>query len=594
MCGIVGYVGKGEKTLSVLLAGLKHLEYRGYDSAGVAYLNKNNELIIKKEEGRVKKLEDSLDLSSYSNIGIGHTRWATHGVANKANSHPHNVNKITVVHNGIIENYLELKEMLINKGYVFKSETDTEVGAALLDYLYSKNNDMIETIKEFKKMVIGAYALGIINSDILDTMYVVKKNSPLIIGVKDEEKLIASDVPAIIEETNKYIILDDGDFAEIKKNNIELYDKNNRKKSIIINTFENENSVIDKNGYEHFMKKEIYEQPEVIRKTSNTYIPNIEKYKRIVIVACGSAMHAGMVGKNLIERYGNIPVDVEIASEFRYKKLFLDDSNLVIAISQSGETADTLEAVKIAKNEGAYTLGIINTFESSIAREVDKVIYTKAGPEIAVATTKGYTSQVEVLSMIAYLFSKNNKDISYKKELREYMNDLKELPDVMNKVLENEDEYKDIAKLIYKNNDIYFIGRGIDYAVAMEASLKLKEISYIHSEAYPAGELKHGTISLIDKDTPVIGIVTDSSISDKTISNLEEVNSRGGNIIYLTTNTSSKEEFYSHKIVLPKVNPLLQPIINILPLQLISYHVAKLNKCDIDKPRNLAKSVTVE
>ena len=594
MCGIVGYVGKGEKTLSVLLAGLKHLEYRGYDSAGVAYLNKNNELIIKKEEGRVKKLEDSLDLSSYSNIGIGHTRWATHGVANKANSHPHNVNKITVVHNGIIENYLELKEMLINKGYVFKSETDTEVGAALLDYLYSKNNDMIETIKEFKKMVIGAYALGIINSDILDTMYVVKKNSPLIIGVKDEEKLIASDVPAIIEETNKYIILDDGDFAEIKKNNIELYDKNNRKKSIIINTFENENSVIDKNGYEHFMKKEIYEQPEVIRKTSNTYIPNIEKYKRIVIVACGSAMHAGMVGKNLIERYGNIPVDVEIASEFRYKKLFLDDSNLVIAISQSGETADTLEAVKIAKNEGAYTLGIINTFESSIAREVDKVIYTKAGPEIAVATTKGYTSQVEVLSMIAYLFSKNNKDISYKKELREYMNDLKELPDVMNKVLENEDEYKDIAKLIYKNNDIFFIGRGIDYAVAMEGSLKLKEISYIHSEAYPAGELKHGTISLIDKDTPVIGIVTDSSISDKTISNLEEVNSRGGNIIYLTTNTSSKEEFYSHKIVLPKVNPLLQPIINILPLQLISYHVAKLNKCDIDKPRNLAKSVTVE
>ena len=594
MCGIVGYVGKGEKTLSVLLAGLKHLEYRGYDSAGVAYLNKNNELIIKKEEGRVKKLEDSLDLSSYSNIGIGHTRWATHGVANKTNSHPHNVNKITVVHNGIIENYLELKEMLINKGYVFKSETDTEVGAALLDYLYSKNNDMIETIKEFKKMVIGAYALGIINSDILDTMYVVKKNSPLIIGVKDEEKLIASDVPAIIEETNKYIILDDGDFAEIKKNNIELYDKNNRKKSIIINTFENENSVIDKNGYEHFMKKEIYEQPEVIRKTSNTYIPNIEKYKRIVIVACGSAMHAGMVGKNLIERYGNIPVDVEIASEFRYKKLFLDDSNLVIAISQSGETADTLEAVKIAKNEGAYTLGIINTFESSIAREVDKVIYTKAGPEIAVATTKGYTSQVEVLSMIAYLFSKNNKDISYKKELREYMNDLKELPDVMNKVLENEDEYKNIAKLIYKNNDIFFIGRGIDYAVAMEGSLKLKEISYIHSEAYPAGELKHGTISLIDKDTPVIGIVTDSSISDKTISNLEEVNSRGGNIIYLTTNTSSKEEFYSHKIVLPKVNPLLQPIINILPLQLISYHVAKLNKCDIDKPRNLAKSVTVE
>ena len=595
MCGIVGYVGKGEKTLSVLVAGLKHLEYRGYDSAGVAYLDNNKkDLVIKKEKGRINELEGILDLSSCSDIGIGHTRWATHGAANTINSHPHNVGKITLVHNGIIENYLELKNKLISKGYVFKSDTDTEVAAALLDYLYSKNLNMIETIKEFKKMVFGAYALGIINKDELDTLFVIKKNSPLIIGVKENEKLIASDVPAILDETNKYIILDDGDYAKIKKDNIELYDKNNNKKRIEINTFDSEISSIDKNGYEHFMKKEIYEQPSVIRKTADTYIPNIENYKKIVIVACGSAMHAGMVGKSLIEKYGNIPVDVEIASEFRYKKLFLDDTSLVIAISQSGETADTLEAVKIAKGKGSYTLGIINTFESSIAREVDKVIYTKAGPEIAVATTKGYTSQVEVLSMIAYYLSKNNKDLKLKKELKNYMNDLKKLPNVMDSVLEREEEYKTIAKSIYKNNDMFFIGRGIDYAVAMEGSLKLKEISYIHSEAYPAGELKHGTISLIDEGTPVIGIVTDKTISDKTVSNLEEVNSRGGNIIYLTTNTSSKEEFYTHKIVLPKVNPLLQPIINILPLQMISYHVAKLNECDIDKPKNLAKSVTVE
>ena len=594
MCGIVGYVGKGEKTLSVLLAGLKHLEYRGYDSAGVAYLDNNKDLVIKKEKGRISKLEGILDLSNCSDIGIGHTRWATHGEANTINSHPHDVGKITLVHNGIIENYLELKNMLISKGYTFKSDTDTEVAAALLDYLYSKNHNMIDTIKEFKEIVLGAYALGIINKDELDTLFVIKKNSPLIIGVKDGEKLIASDVPAILDETNKYIILDDGDFAKIKKDDIELYDKNNNKKRIVINTFESDISSIDKNGYEHFMKKEIFEQSSVIRKTASSYIPNIENYKKIVIVACGSAMHAGMVGKSLIEKYGNIPVEVEIASEFRYKKLFIDDSCLVIAISQSGETADTLEAVKIAKRNGAYTLGIINSFESSIAREVDKVIYTKAGPEIAVATTKGYTSQVEVLSMIAYYLSKNNEDINTKKELKEYFNDLKKLPNIMDSVLEKEEECRLIAESIYKNNDIFFIGRGIDYAVAMEGSLKLKEISYIHSEAYPAGELKHGTISLIDKGTPVIGIVTDKSISDKTVSNLEEVKSRGGNIIYLTTNTFTKEKFYTHKIVVPEVNPLLQPIINILPLQLISYHVAKLNKCDIDKPKNLAKSVTVE
>ena len=342
---------------------------------------------------------------------------------------------------------------------------------------------------------------------------------------------------------------------------------------------------MSKNGYEHFMKKEIHEQPEIIKNNLDTIVPSIKKYNKIVIVACGSAMHAGLVGKYLIEEYANIPVDVEIASEFRYKKLFIDNKSLVIAISQSGETADTLEAVKIAKKHGSRTLGIINVEESSIAREVDDVIYTKAGPEIAVATTKGYTSQVEILSKIACSILKDNN----------YESDLKELPIIMEEILSNEEEYINIAKEIYKYNDIFFIGRRIDYAVAMEGSLKLKEISYIHSEAYPAGELKHGTISLIDKGTPVIGIVTDEKISDKTISNIKEVKARGANVIYLTTDKLAKVgDFYNKIILIPKVNPLLQPLITILPLQLISYHVARFNKRDIDKPRNLAKSVTVE
>ena len=594
MCGIVGYIGKNKKTLSVLIKGLEHLEYRGYDSAGIAYI-KNNEVVIKKEEGRIANLKNKLDFTEESSIGIGHTRWATHGVVNSINSHPHKSGKITIVHNGIIENYQDLKSELEKDGYSFVSDTDSEVAAALLDNLYNKTGNMLDTIKQFKEKVFGAYALGIMNSDEVDTLYAIKMNSPLIIGVKDDEKYIASDVPAIIDETDNYIILEDGEFAKINKDKIEVFNTNNIKKEVEIKKFKGSIQSLEKNGYETFMKKEIFEQPDAIKRNIENSIPDLRGYKKIIIVACGSAYHAGLIGKTLIEEYGDIPVEVEVASEFRYKKHFIDINTLVIAISQSGETADTLEAVKIAKKRGADTLGIINVEESSIAREVDEVIYTNAGTEIAVATTKGYTTQVEILSKIAYILATNNNCKNYKNYIRNFIKDLKELPIIMEEVLSREDEFKDIAKDIYKYNDIFFIGRGIDFALAMEGSLKLKEISYIHSEAYPAGELKHGTISLIEEGTPVIGIVTDELISDKTISNMKEVRARGANVIYLTTNVLAKDgDFYNRIIEVPKVNPLLQPLINIIPLQMISYHVAKLNKKDIDKPRNLAKSVTVE
>ena len=590
MCGIVGYIGKGKKALNVLIDGLKHLEYRGYDSAGVAYI-KDNKLYIEKETGRIKNLEKKINYEHKSSLGIGHTRWATHGGVTKANSHPHSSEKITIVHNGIIENYIELKEKLLKKGYTFKSETDTEVAAVLLNDLYKKNKDLFKTIQEFKKEAKGAYAIALICEDDLDSLYAIKKNSPLIIGIGKDENYVASDVPAIISYTNKYITLEDGSYAKITKDKIEVYNNDNKKIDLNIKTYEGTSEAISKCGYEHYMLKEINEQPDVIKKTAESIkVPNLSKYKRIIIVACGSAMHAGLVGKNLIETYGDIPVEVEIASEFRYKKLFLNKSDLVIAISQSGETADTLEAVKIAKKQGVKTLGIINVKESSIAREVDNVIYTVAGPEIAVATTKAYSAQVLVLAYIAYSLSKEDN-----KEIKNLLTDIKKLSKYMQEVLSNEKEYEKIAKKIHKKENMFYIGRSIDYALGMEGSLKIKEISYLHSEAYAAGELKHGTISLIEKDTPVIGIVTDKNIADKTISNLKEVTSRGANVIYLTTNKLEKDgDFYKEKIIVPEVNPLLEPLVAIIPLQLIAYHVAKLNKCDIDKPKNLAKSVTVE
>lgn len=593
MCGIVGYIGK-KNAIEVLINGLEKLEYRGYDSAGIAFLTDDIEII--KNKGKIKNLKDKVNVDEKSTLGIGHTRWATHGEANEVNAHPHKVGKITLVHNGIIENYEEIKKDLISKGYTFKTETDSEVGCALLDFLYQKNQDMIKSIEEFKNMVKGSYALGIICSDDKDTLYTVRNASPLIIGVGDNENFIASDVPAILKYTNKYITLDDLEFAKITNDKIECFDKNNKVIKKDIKTFSGDAMDIEKNGYEHFMLKEIHEEPSVIKKTFDKYItddkiPDLSKYKKISIVACGSAYHAGLVGKNLIENYANIPVNVEIASEYRYKKHFFDEKELVIVVSQSGETADTLASLKLAKENKIDTLGIINVKESSIARESDIVLYTEAGNEIAVATTKAYSAQVALLSLISLAIA-NKNNLLNKDEIIEILKEIKLLPNKIEQLINN-DNYQKIAKEIYKDNDIFFLGRGIDYAIALEGSLKLKEISYIHSEAYAAGELKHGTISLIDKDTPVIAIITDNSIKDKTISNVKEVKARGAKTI-LVANENLDNNCFDKKVIIPSTHPLLQPLLTVIPLQLIAYEVAKLREGDIDKPKNLAKSVTVE
>ena len=604
MCGIVGYIGK-DKCQEVLINGLKELEYRGYDSAGLAYVF-NDELIITKKKGKIIELEKVLE-KHYSNLGIGHTRWATHGVPSEINSHPHKSGKITIVHNGIIENYASIKEELIKEGVTFKSETDTEVAAALLNNLYSKTNDMLEAMKLFERKVRGAYALGIINDDDFNTLYAIKKASPLIVGIGNNENFIASDVPAILKYTNKYTTLNDGDMAIIKTNSINYYDINGKHIDKEIKTFEKELGDSDKHGYEHFMLKEIHEQPEVIKNTISPFLedgihslldkmPDFSKYNKIIIVACGSAMHAGLIGKNEIEELANIPVEVEIASEFRYKKLFIDENSLVIAISQSGETADTLAAVKISKEMKATTLGIINRVDSTIARNTDYVFYTKAGIEKAVATTKAYSAQIAILSLIALNIAIRNKLIN-DIETNNIIESIKTLPTKIESLLTEEKikEIKNIANKLYQKEDMYFIGRNIDYALCMEGALKLKEISYIHSEAYAAGELKHGTISLIEEGTPVISVITDEKIAEKTVSNIKEVKSRGANTILVTNEENDNNyDCIDNKVIIPTTHKLFEPILAVIPLQTLAYEVAKLRGCDIDQPKNLAKSVTVE
>ena len=603
MCGIIGYLGN-KNCLNVIIDGLERLEYRGYDSAGIAY-NKDGKVEIIKEKGKIANLKSKLDFKIESNLGIGHTRWATHGLPNIVNSHPHKVGKITIVHNGIIENYVELKKELEELGYKFKSDTDTEVACALLDHIYSETNSMEQTMAIFKDKAKGAYALGILCDDHMHHLYAVKKDSPLIIAIGDKEKYIASDVPAILKYTNKYIILDDGEFAKLNPEKVIVYDNNIEIIKKEIHTFEGNASSMDKNGYEHYMLKEINEEAEVIKATTLPYIedgidslikniPNLTRFNKIEIIACGSAMHAGLIGKTLIEEYANVPVNVELASEYRYKKLFLDKKSLVIVISQSGETADTLAALKIAKSHGAYTLGIINVVGSSIARYSDYVLYTKAGSEIAVATTKAYSTQVAMLGLIALNLAYHNKTMT-KDEINEVISEIRKLPTNIQSVLNEQPEYRKIAKKLYKHNDIFFIGRNVDYALAMEGSLKLKEISYINSQGYAAGELKHGTISLIDKGTPVFAIVTEKAIADKTISNIKECKARGADITFIVSeDLDVKDDFYNQKIVIPTNHKTIQSVLTVIPLQLIAYEIAKLRKCDIDKPKNLAKSVTVE
>jgi len=582
MCGIIGYIGNKKIALPVLINGLKSLEYRGYDSAGVAYVI-DEQVNIVKEKGKVSILEEKLDLDKLSLVGIGHTRWATHGEANKLNSHPHSVGKVTIVHNGIIENYNELKKELIKKGVKFQSETDSEVACAVVNQLYEEGKEPLEILNSLKSLFKGAYALGILFHDDLDKLYFIKEHSPLIIALKGQEHYLASDLPAVLKYTNQQIVLEDGDYGYLTMEDILIYQEG-IKKEFEITTFEGSLEVAEKSGYPHFMLKEMMEQPEVVDKIIQVYddfdMPDLRKYKKIDIVACGSAYHVGLVGKYLLETYLDIPVNVEIASEYRYKKLFLDTDSLVILISQSGETADTLAALKKAHEFGAHTLAIVNVVGSSIARIADKVLYTYAGLEIAVATTKAYSAQIMIF--ILMVLSSQNKKIKTQ-FLSEQMKELLTLD--LNK----------IVSTLAQSEHLFFLGRGIDYALSLEGSLKLKEISYIHSEAYAAGELKHGTISLIEKDMPVIAIATDEGLADKTFSNIKEVKTRGAKVILIVTDSIEVDKtLYDELIVIPKVESIFQPLLTILPLQLLAYEVAKERNCDIDKPRNLAKSVTVE
>ncbi len=582
MCGITGYIGKKENAIKVVINGLESLEYRGYDSAGIAFVS-NNSIKTIKEKGRIINLKEKLDKNIKSNLAIGHTRWATHGGVSKINSHPHTVGKFTIVHNGIIENYIELKNELIKNNYKFKSQTDTEIACAYIDYIYKTEKDILKTLNKITKIFKGSYALGIICSDDLNHLYAVRYSSPLIVAQGIQENYIASDVPAILKYTNKYIILEDLEIAKISSNDIKVFDTNLKEVNKKILTFKGDSTEALKCGYEHYMLKEINEEADVFKNTIETTILgniNFLKYSAIHIVACGSAYHAGLIGKYLIERDAMIPVYVEVASEYRYKNNFLTKDTLVIFVSQSGETADTLASLKMVKDKNIDTLSIVNVKESSIARESKYVIYTCAGCEIAVATTKAYLAQITVFAIIANKLAKKKKDI----DVNKIYNYLKEL---INK------NYVPLAKSIYNNKNIFFIGRGIDYAICMEGSLKLKEISYINSTAYQAGELKHGTISLIEKNTPVIAICTDDNLLEKTISNIKEVKARGAYVIFIT-NSDVSDCFYDELIKIPKIDYELQPILTIIPLQLLAYEVAKLNNCDIDKPRNLAKSVTVE
>lgn len=589
MCGIVGYAGK-TNVIKNIMTGLKSLEYRGYDSSGIAYLDKNNNIKIYKKVGQIKNLDQILNYEDEASLGISHTRWATHGGVTDTNAHPHNQGKITLVHNGIIENYEEIKKELEKEGYNFKSSTDSEVAAALIDKLYKENKDMLKTLVILKDKLKGSYAFNIINSDIPNKIYGIRKDVPLIVGVSNHGNMFASDIPAILHVTNKYIVLNNNEIVELEQDNVKYYNSEGKEITKEVKEYAGTIDSISKNGYEHFMLKEINEESEVVKNILNLYtknnkikdIYNIKKYKNIDIVACGSASFTGQIGKYYIEKYANIKTDVYYASEYRYQKNFFTKDTLVILISQSGETADTLAALKLAKENGINTLAIVNRRDSSIAREADSVIYTEAGIEVAVATTKAYLAQVLILLLLA--FKDNNKETKL-------LEDLKLLPNLITKYI-NEYDYSNIANILKDKEHIFYLGRGIDYYLSMEGSLKLKEISYIHSEAFQAGELKHGSISLIDKDFGVVSVVTDKTISDKTISNLKEVSARGAKIITITN--IKDNNFADYTILVEDYDEILNPLLVIVPMQMLAYNVAKLRDCDIDKPRNLAKSVTVE
>ena len=612
MCGIIGYIGH-QKASPILINGLLRLEYRGYDSAGISTIEKNG-LSVMKDKGRVKNLYnlDGID-SLEGTIGIAHTRWATHGKPSKENAHPHldNSNSFAVVHNGIIENYNDLKKLLLDNGYTFHSQTDTEIIPNLIHY-YSKdkkNDDkkVLRAVQKACKSFKGSYALQVISKYMPDNMIVIRKDSPLVIGKGNGENYISSDIPAILSFTKDFYLLNDNEFALLSRDNVEFYDIDLNKIDKKLTSIEWNASAADKNGFDDYMLKEIFEQPTAIRETIGSRLPENEscnfddlkftkeflsKINKIYIVACGTAMHAGLSGKIAIENLCNIPVTVDIASEFRYRNPIIDKNTLCIYISQSGETADTIAALKLAKSKGATTLAVSNVIGSSITREADYSIYTHAGPEIAVASTKAYTSQVMLLIILAIYFAEILGSTP-SSELTKLKKDIFNLPDKIEEALKSSEEIKNYAKNIYQEKDVFFLGRGIDYNTALEASLKLKEISYIHSEAYAAGELKHGPIALIENGISVISIITDKNLVEKTISNIQEVITRGAKTLVITS-----QELPSNNIdtivKIPNTNILLSPIVAIVPLQLLSYYISKEKGLDVDKPRNLAKSVTVE
>lgn len=606
MCGIVGYVGR-EDCVDILVDGLQKLEYRGYDSAGIAVIQ-NNQIVVKKTKGRLSDLTEKMKEEGRPKgfCGIGHTRWATHGEPSDINSHPHGNKRISIVHNGIIENYREIKEFLIAQGYGFESETDTETVAKLLDYYYE--GDPVQTIINVIKEVRGAYALGIVFRDFPDKVFAVRKDSPLIVGTSENGNFIASDVPAILKYTRDYYLLEQNEIATLSADGVKFCDmyKNEIKKEI--QTADWDLDAAEKGGYEHFMLKEINEQPTAIRTTISPRIvdgmPYLEEsgmtkemlknYRRIFIVACGTAMHAGLVGKYVIEKMARVEVTVDIASEFRYRDPLIQKEDLVILISQSGETADTLAALKLAKERGATTMSVVNVKGSSIARESDIVVYTHAGPEISVASTKAYAVQLSIMYLLAFELA-YAKGVILEEECRRLTKELENIPEKIEEILVLKERCQFIASRLVSSESLLYIGRGLDYALSMEGSLKLKEISYIHSESYAAGELKHGTISLITEDMPVIAVATQSDLFEKTLSNIKEVKARGAKVTMICREgTEDDKSVANHLVVLPNMDDVMMPMLALVPMQYIAYYTAVLKGCDVDKPRNLAKSVTVE
>lgn len=610
MCGIVGYAGVNEAA-PVLLKGLEKLEYRGYDSAGIAVLN-GREIEFAKAAGKLQVLRDLTEEGAtvHGRIGIGHTRWATHGEPSDVNAHPHvsNSGRFAVVHNGIIENYQQLKAMLLGKGFTFLSQTDTEVIAQLVEYYYGKCGDMLETMCRIVGKLEGSYALGILCADQPDRFYAVRKDSPLVLGLGEGANLVASDVSPMLAYTQRVCYLDDQEIVVLQADNVAVYDINGERIEKEVTVIDWDVSAAEKGGYEHFMFKEIMEQPQSLQKTISPRLQDgqivlddfhitrerLEDFRKIYIVACGSSYHVGAVGKYVLEQTTRIPVEVDIASEFRYRNPIIDEHTLMIVISQSGETADTIAAMREGKRQGSHVLAIVNVLGSTIAREADDVLYTWAGPEIAVATTKAYSTQLAVIYLLALKFAELLGTMAAE-ERAAYYQALQQLPQQMESLLAEKEEIQFMASQLYNKHSIFFIGRNLDYAVALEGSLKLKEISYIHSEAYAGGELKHGTISLIEQGTLVVTLATHDALVDKIKSNAEEVKARGAYLLAVAVRGDERmAEVADAVFYVPRTLPLLQPSLTVLPLQLFSYYVASQKGCSIDQPKNLAKSVTVE